>query len=134
MNILTEIIEKSYEIVDTLNRTNFFEDYPFVDENVFKYRLQMTMQRKWEELDNMHLNPEEFITLIRAVSSDGISETINRMCEKGLLRMAINPKGGLVYTLSDGIPKGLTHKEMELINLFTNIGGEYNQKSKRTKK
>ena len=59
---------------------------------------------------------------------------INEMCEKNLLRMAVNPKGELVYTLSDGITKGLNHKEMELISLFTNIGGESKQKSRRTKK
>jgi hypothetical protein len=134
MNILTEIIEKSDEIVDVLNQTNFFGDYPFIDEKVFKYRLQVTMQRKWEQYDDMNLNSNEFITLVRVVSSDGIAETINEMCEKNLLRMAVNPKGELVYTLSDGITKGLNHKEMELISLFTNIGGNTKQKSRRTKK
>ena len=134
MNILTEIIEKSDEIVDGLNQTNFFADYPFIDEKVFKYRLQVTMQRKWEQCDDMNLTSTEFITLVRVVSSDGIAETINEMCEKNLLRMAVNPKGELVYTFSDGITKGLNHKEMELISLFTNIGGNANQKSRRTKK
>ncbi len=134
MNILTEIIEKSYEIVDILNQTNFFDDYPFVDEDVFKYRLQVAMQRKWEQADDMNLNSEEFIILVRTVSSEGISNTINEMCEKNLLRMAVNPKGELVYTLSDGIAKGLNHKELELISLFTNIGEANKQKSRRTKK
>ena len=134
MNILTEIIEKSDEIVDILKQTNFFGDYPFVDEDVFKYRLQVAMQRRWEQTDDMNLTSEEFIILVRVVSSEGISATINEMCEKNLLRMAVNPKGELVYTLSDGITKGLNHKEMELINLFTNIGGETKQKSRRTKK
>ena len=134
MNILTEIIEKSDEIVDILNQTNFFGDYPFVDADVFKYRLQVAMQRRWEQTDDMNLTSEEFIILVRTVSSDGIAKTINEMCEKNLLRMAVNPKGELVYTLSDGITKGLNHKEMELINLFTNIGGETKQKSRRTKK
>ena len=134
MNILTEIIEKSDEIVDILNQTNFFGDYPFVDENVFKYRLQVAMQRKWEQTDDMNLSSEEFIILVRKISSEGISTTINEMCEKNLLRMAVNPKGELVYTLSDGITKGLNHKEMELISLFTNLGGESKQKSRRTKK
>ena len=134
MNILTEIVEKSDEIVDVLNKTNFFDDYPFIDEKVFKYRLQVTMQRKWEQTDDMNLTSEEFIILVRAVSSDGIAETINEMCEKNLLRMAVNPKGELVYTLSDGITTGLNHKEMELISLFTNIGETTKQKSRRTKK
>ena len=134
MNILTEIIEKSDEIVDILKQTNFFGDYPFVDENVFKYRLQVAMQRRWEQTDDMNLSSEEFIILVRKISSEGISTTINEMCEKNLLRMAVNPKGELVYTLSDGITKGLNHKEMELISLFTNIGGESKQKSRRTKK
>jgi hypothetical protein len=134
MNILTEIIEKSDEIVDILKQTNFFGDYPFVDEDVFKYRLQVAMQRKWEQTDDMNLSSEEFIILVRKISSEGISTTINEMCEKNLLRMAVNPKGELVYTLSDGITKGLNHKEMELISLFTNIGGESKQKSRRTKK
>jgi hypothetical protein len=48
--------------------------------------------------------------------------------------MAVNPNGELVYTLSDGITKGLNHKEMELISLFTNIGEQNKQKSRRTKK
>ena len=134
MNILTEIIEKSDEIVDILNQTNFFGDYPFVDADVFKYRLQVAMQRRWEQTDDMNLTSEEFIILVRVVSSEGISATINEMCEKNLLRMAVNPKGELVYTLSDGITKGLNHKEMELISLFTNIGEENKQKSRRTKK
>ena len=134
MNILTEIIEKSDEIVDILNQTNFFGDYPFVDADVFKYRLQVAMQRRWEQTDDMNLSSEEFIILVRKISSEGISTTINEMCEKNLLRMAVNPKGELVYTLSDGITKGLNHKEMELISLFTNIGGENKQKSRRTKK
>jgi hypothetical protein len=134
MNILTEIIEKSDEIVDILNQTNFFGDYPFVDEDVFKYRLQVAMQRKWEQTDDMNLSSEEFIILVRVVSSDGIAETINQMCEKDLLRMAVNPKGELVYTISDGITKGLNYKEMELISLFTNIGGKDKKKSRRTKK
>jgi hypothetical protein len=134
MNILTEIIEKSDEIVDILKQTNFFGDYPFVDEDVFKYRLQVAMQRRWEQTDDMNLSSEEFIILVRKISSEGISTTINEMCEKNLLRMAVNPKGELVYTLSDGITKGLNHKEMELISLFTNIGGESKQKSRRTKK
>jgi len=134
MNILTEIVEKSDEIVDVLNKTNFFDDYPFIDEKVFKYRLQVTMQRKWEQTDDMNLTSEEFIILVRVVSSDGIAETINEMCEKNLLRMAVNPKGELVYTLSDGITTGLNHKEMELISLFTNIGETTKQKSRRTKK
>jgi len=133
MNILTEIVEKSDEIVNTLIQTNFFDDYPFIDEKVFKYRLQVTMQRKWEQTDDMNLTSEEFIILVRAVSSDGIAETINEMCEKNLLRMAVNPKGELVYTLSDGITKGLNHKEMELISLFTNIG-EKTKQNRRTKK
>ena len=134
MNILTEIVEKSDEIVDILNQTNFFDDYPFVDEKVFKYRLQVAMQRKWEQADDMNLTSEEFIILVRAVSSEGISDTINEMCEKNLLRMAVNPKGELVYTLSDGIAKGLNHKELELISLFTNLGEVKKQKIRRTKK
>ncbi len=133
MNILTEIIEKSDEIVDTLIQTNFFDDYPFIEEGVFRYRLQVAMQRKWEQADDMNLNSKEFIALVKAVSSDGIAETINQMCEKDLLRMAVNPKGELVYTLSDGIRKGLNHKEIELISLFTGIG-EQPKQNRRTKK
>jgi hypothetical protein len=133
MNILTEIIEKSDEIIDVLNQSNFFDEYPFIDEEIFKYRLQVAMQRKWEQTDDMNLNSKEFITLVRVVSSDGIAETINQMCEKDLLRMAVNPKGELVYTLSDGIRKGLNHKELELISLFTGIG-EQKKQSRRTKK
>jgi hypothetical protein len=133
MNILTEIIEKSDEIVGTLIQTNFFDDYPFIEEGVFRYRLQVAMQRKWEQADDMNLNSREFIALVKAVSSDGIAETINQMCEKDLLRMAVNPKGELVYTLSDGIRKGLNHKEIELISLFTDIG-EQSKKNRRTKK
>ena len=133
MNILTEIIEKSDEIVGTLIQTNFFDDYPFIEEGVFRYRLQVAMQRKWEQADDMNLNSKEFIALVKAVSSDGIAETINQMCEKDLLRMAVNPKGELVYTLSDGIRKGLSHKEIELISLFTDIG-EQSKKNRRTKK
>ena len=49
MQILTEIIELSNEIVDTLEQTGFFEQTPFVERLPLKIKLQEKMQRKWEQ-------------------------------------------------------------------------------------
>jgi ribosomal protein S8 len=128
MNILTEIIEKTDNIIELLNKTNFFSDYPFIDADNFKYKLQVRMQYKWEEEEEINLTSDEFIQVVNRASSEGISDTIFEMCDKGLLKMAVNPKGELVYALSDGVKKRLSKKEKELMSIFSNV------KAKSTKK
>ena len=44
MNILTEIIEVSDEIIDTLKEEKFFEETPFINELALKRELQKHMQ------------------------------------------------------------------------------------------
>ena len=43
MNILTEIIEVSDEIIDTLKEENFFEETPFINELALKRELQKNL-------------------------------------------------------------------------------------------
>jgi hypothetical protein len=47
MNILTEIIEVSDEIIDTLKEEKFFEETPFINELALKRELQKHMQYNW---------------------------------------------------------------------------------------
>lgn len=121
MDILTEIIEKSDNIIDVLSRTNFFDDYPFIDVNSLKYKLQVTMQYKWEQHEEINLTPKEFSHIIHLASQDGLSDTLYEMSEKGLLSIAVNPKGQLVYSISKDLKKRLSKRDKELLYLFTNL-------------
>lgn len=121
MDILSEIIEKSDNIIELLSKTNFFNDYPFIEIDSFRYRLQVTMQNKWEQCEEINLSSKEFIHLVHLASNDGIADTIYDLSEKGLISMAVNPNGQLVYSASNTSRKKLTEKEKELLYIFTDL-------------
>lgn len=122
MNILSEIIEKSDNIIGILSKTNFFNDYPFIDIDKFKYKLQVAMQYKWEQYEDINLTSKEFSHLIHLASQDGISETLYEMSERELLSLSVNKNGKLVYTIADNLKKRLTKRDKQLLYIFTSMG------------
>lgn len=122
MNILSEIIEKSDNIIGILSKTNFFNDYPFIDVDKFKYKLQVAMQYKWEQYEEINLTSKEFSHLIHLASQDGISETLYEMSERELLSLSVNKNGQLVYTIADNLKKRLSKRDKQLLYIFTNMG------------
>lgn len=98
MQILTEIIELSNEIVDTLEQTGFFEETPFVERLPLKIKLQEKMQRKWEQENEMMLTDAEFIEVCNEVNGEAIAKTIGDLVQKGAVNMGINEDGEIVYS------------------------------------
>lgn len=98
MQILTEIVELSHEIVDTLDKNNFFEENPFIDKHYLTRDLQWTMQRKWEEQEEMILTDKEFLELCNKVNEAGIAETLESLVDKNALDMSVNENGEILYS------------------------------------
>ena len=98
MDILNEIVEVSNQMIDSLEENNFFVEAPFIDRIPLKRALQIAMQRKWEQEDEMYLNDEEFLEVCKKVSADGISKTIGDLVDKGALDMSINEDGEILYS------------------------------------
>ena len=100
MNILTEIIEVSDEIIDTLKEENFFEETPFINELALKRELQKNMQYNWEQNNSMHLNDEQFLEIINNLIAEGVSKGLSDLIESGHIQSAVNPNGELCYSLT----------------------------------
>jgi uncharacterized protein YjgD (DUF1641 family) len=100
MDILTEIIEVSDEMIDALKEENFFEETPFIDELKLKRAIQIQMQYNWEQTDNMYLNDEQFFQIVTDLMSDGISNGLSDLIESGHVQAAVNPNGEIVYSLT----------------------------------
>jgi len=98
MDILNEIIEASNHMIDVLEETDFFIETPFVDKIPLKKALQIAMQRKWEQEDNMFLTDEEFLNVCKEVSVNGIGKTIGDLVDKGALNMSVNNEGEILYS------------------------------------
>jgi hypothetical protein len=77
MDILTEIIEVSEEIIDTLKEENFFEETPFINELGLKRELQKHMQYNWEQTNSMHLNDEQFLQIVNDLIAEGVSNGLS---------------------------------------------------------
>lgn len=110
MDEQNEINEKAEHIVKLLKKGTFFDEYPFILPLKLKIALQASMIKKWEEEGNMNLTKKELGELVSQLNRDGLSDTIYECSQKGYLKMAINPKGELVYTISD------TGKSIEILN------------------
>lgn len=110
MDEQNEINEKAEHIVKLLKKGTFFDEYPFILPLKLKIALQASMNKKWEEEGNMNLTKKELGELVSQLNRDGLSDTIYECSQKGYLKMAINPKGELVYTISD------TGKSIEILN------------------
>ena len=101
MNILTEIIEVSHEIVDTLKEENFFDESQFIDEESLTIGLQTAMQYKWEQQNQMFLTEDEFLEVCREITGNFINKALNQLVESGHVQTFVNPDGELCYSATD---------------------------------
>jgi len=101
MDILTEIIEVSDEIIATLKEENFFEETPFINELELKRELQKYMQYNWEQTNSMQLSDEQFIQIVNDLISEGVSNGLSDLIESGHVQAGVNPNGEIVYSLTD---------------------------------
>ena len=109
MDVSEEIAEKAEHIVKLLKRGNFFDDYPFILPIKFKISLQEEMWRKYKRCGEINLDTEELTEIVYRLNREGLSDTIYEMCDKGYLKMAVNPMGEIVYSLNSN------NKEIELL-------------------
>jgi hypothetical protein len=100
MNILTEIVEKSDDIIAILSGNDFFRKNPFCQPARLRIELQIRMQRKWEQEDDMNLTPSEMEAVIDGVSREEISEVLYDLVDRGILSLSVNQSGELLYALS----------------------------------
>ena len=98
MEILSEIIEASNHMIDALEESDFFVETPFIDRIPLKRALQIAMQRKWEQEDDMFLNDAEFLEVCQSVSNKSIGKTIEDLVDIGALNMSINEDGEILYS------------------------------------
>ena len=98
MDILSEIIEISEQIISTLKESDFFEENQFIDVLPLKRALQAAIQRKWEQENEMFLTDKEFLDICNNVSNNGIAETIEDLVDKGALNMSVNADGEILYS------------------------------------
>jgi len=109
MDVSEEIAEKAEHIVKLLKRGNFFDEYPFILPIKFKISLQEEMWRKYKRCGEINLDTEELTEIVYRLNREGLSDTIYEMCDKGYLKMAVNPMGEIVYSLNSN------NKEIELL-------------------
>lgn len=98
MDILSEIIEASNQIIDTLEENDFFIENPFIDQQPLKRALQIAMQRKWEQEEEMFLTEDEFLDVCQSVSNNEIANTIESLVDKGALNMSVDKNGEILYS------------------------------------
>lgn len=98
MDILNEIIEVSNQIIDTLEENDFFIENPFIEQIPLKRALQIRMQQKWEQEEEMFLDDEEFLEVCQNVSNNEIANTIETLVDKGALNMSVNADGEILYS------------------------------------
>ena len=98
MDILSEIIEISDEMVNSLEEDGFFEEHQFIDRIPLKRALQIAMQRKWEQEDDMLLTDKEFLEVCKSVSNKSIGKTIENLVDRGALNMSVNEDGEILYS------------------------------------
>jgi hypothetical protein len=98
MQILTEIIEISNQIVDTLDENGFFDEHIFVERLPLKIALQEKMQRKWEQENEMILTDGEFLQVCNEVNGNSIAKTIGDLVDKGAVNVSINENGEIIYS------------------------------------
>ena len=98
MEILSEIIEISDEMVNSLEEDGFFEEHQFIDRIPLKRALQIAMQRKWEQENDMILTDKQFLEVCQNVSNNGIGKTIEDLIDKGALNLSVNKDGEILYS------------------------------------
>jgi hypothetical protein len=98
MDILSEIIEVSNQIIDTLEENDFFIENPFIEQIPLRRALQIRMQQKWEQEEEMFLTDNEFLDVCQNVSNNEIANTIENLVDKGALNMSVNEDGEILYS------------------------------------
>lgn len=98
MDILSEIIEVSNQIIDTLDENDFFIENPFIEQIPLKRALQIRMQQKWEQEEEIFLSDDEFLEVCQSVSNNEIANTIETLVDKGALNMSVNEDGEILYS------------------------------------
>jgi hypothetical protein len=98
MDILSEIIEVSNEIIESLEENDFFLENPFVEQIPLLRALQIRMQQKWEQEGEIFLDEEEFFEVCKNVSNNQIGKTIEDLVDKGALNMSVNEDGEILYS------------------------------------
>lgn len=98
MDILSEIIEVSNQIIDTLEENDFFIENPFIEQIPLRRALQIRMQQKWEQEEEMFLTDSEFLDVCQNVSNNEIANTIESLVDKGALNMSVNKDGEILYS------------------------------------
>ena len=98
MDILSEIIEVSNQIIDTLEENDFFVENPFIEQISLRRALQIRMQQKWEQEEEMFLTDDEFLDVCQNVSNNEIANTIESLVDKGALNMSVNEEGEILYS------------------------------------
>jgi hypothetical protein len=98
MDILSEIIEVSNQIIDTLEENDFFIENQFIDQKSLRRALQIRMQQKWEQEEEIFLTDKEFLEVSQTVSNNEIANTIESLVDKGALNMSVNETGEILYS------------------------------------
>jgi hypothetical protein len=100
MDILTEIIEVSDEIITTLKEENFFVETPFINELELKREIQKQMQYNWEQTESMYLDDEQFLQIVNDLIAEGVSNGLSDLIDSGHVQAGVNPNGEIVYSLT----------------------------------
>jgi hypothetical protein len=98
MDILSEIIEVSNQIIETLDENDFFIENPFIEQIPLRRALQIRMQQKWEQEEEIFLSDDEFLEVCQSVSNNEIANTIEALVDKGALNMSVNEGGEILYS------------------------------------
>ena len=98
MDILSEIIEVSNQLIDTLDENDFFIENPFIEQIPLRRALQIRMQQKWEQEEEIFLSDDEFLEVCQSVSNNEIANTIEALVDKGALNMSVNEDGEILYS------------------------------------
>ena len=101
MDILTEIIETSDNMVDVLNEDGFFEEHGLIHPSDLRVALQIKMQRKWEQENDMYLNDTEFLEVCNELITESVSNGLSDLIASGHVEIAVNPNGEIVYSTTD---------------------------------
>jgi hypothetical protein len=101
MDILTEIIETSDNMVEVLKEDGFFDEQLLIHPSDLRVALQIKMQRKWEQENDMYLNDTEFLDVCNELMTENISKGLSDLIDSGHVAVAVNPTGELVYSMTD---------------------------------
>jgi hypothetical protein len=101
MDILTEIIETSDNMVGVLKEDGFFDEHLLIHPSDLRVALQIKMQRKWEQESDMYLNDTEFLEVCNELITESVSNGLSDLIQSGHVEVAVNPNGEMVYSTTD---------------------------------